>query len=84
MLNALYALCVLGASSIAPARIHALALLVAPDRRREVEMPPEPAAAVADVPAQRSAIVDDEARPTLARPTPGTTGLFQGWGPRLG
>jgi hypothetical protein len=84
MLNALFALCMLGAASFAPVRIHALALLVAPPRPTEIEISPEPAAEVAEEPAQRSAIVDDEARPTLARPTAGTTGLFQGWGPRLG
>jgi hypothetical protein len=84
MLNALFALCMLGAASFEPVRIHALALLVAPARHREIEIPPEPAAEVAELPVQRSAIIDDEARPTLARPTAGATGLFQGWGPRLG
>jgi hypothetical protein len=84
MLNAFFALWMLGAASFEPVRIHALALLVAPARCPEIEIPPEPAAEVPEVPAQRSATVDDEARPTLARPTAGATGLFQGWGPRLG
>jgi hypothetical protein len=88
MLTALFALCALGAASFAPIRIHALALLIAPSRECEIETPPEPTAAVADaavteIPASRSAIADDDARPTLARPTPRATGLFQGWGPRL-
>jgi hypothetical protein len=84
MLNALFALCMLGAASFEPVRIHALALLVAPARSPEIEIPPEVVAEVAEAPARRAAIVDDEARPTLARPTAGATGLFQGWGPRLG
>jgi hypothetical protein len=69
---------------IARAGIHPLAWTVTPERPQVIAMPPETTAAVIVVPAQRSAIVDDEARPTLARPTAGTTGLFQGWGPRLG
>ncbi|MDB5043503.1 MAG: hypothetical protein JWN27_4229 [Candidatus Eremiobacteraeota bacterium] len=84
MLTALFAIWALGAASFAPIRMHALALLIAPDRPREIETPPAPTAAVPDIPAERSAIVHDDARPTLARPAPGATGLFQGWGPRIG
>jgi hypothetical protein len=84
MLTALFAIWALGAASFAPIRMHALALLIAPDRPREIETPPEQTAAIAEIPASRSAIAADaDARPTLARPTPGATGLFQGWGPRL-
>jgi len=84
MLNALFALFMLGAASFTPVRIHALALLAAPASPPEIEIPSEPAVEVAEVPARRAAIADDEARPTLARPRAGATGLFQGWGPRLG
>jgi hypothetical protein len=48
-----------------------------------IEVAPETSIVVTDVPVKESAIPDEAPRPTLPRPTPGATGLFQGWGPRL-
>lgn len=64
---------------IAPPRPY----VIAPEREPIVEREPETPAAVTEVPARRRARIDDDARPTLARPSLAATGLFQGWGPRL-
>ncbi|MDB5041400.1 MAG: hypothetical protein JWN27_2126 [Candidatus Eremiobacteraeota bacterium] len=73
----------MNASTIAPPRIQTARPLVEPDRP-ETTVQPEIASTIAEVPVKRSVVADQEPRPTLARPTSGAAGLFQGWGPRLG
>lgn len=63
---------------------HAQTLSMVAPGRLEISVLPEAVRAIAEVPAKQSAVAHVAPRTTIARPTPGATGLFQGWGPRLG
>lgn len=72
----------MNASMIVVPRAQTLPLLT--PGRPEISVLSETASVIADNSVKQAAVAQVAQRTTLARPTPGATGLFQGWGPRLG
>ncbi|MDB5043670.1 MAG: hypothetical protein JWN27_4396 [Candidatus Eremiobacteraeota bacterium] len=69
---------------IALAPLQAVPFSAAPAPAQPIDVLRIHAAPARDAPAKHAVISVEESHPTLVRPGLEATGLFQGWGPRLG